>query len=235
VKTKIKIALLGLMILSLAACASPVRDLYFGEIAGTVVDADTNQPIEGAVVYANWQATDGTLSLIKTVDVGPLYVTETTTDKEGHYVLPKGGPIKVVKLDTLSSNAPTIGVIKDGYKVGISSAHHKVEYSGFINKHFLPGCPQCRNFKLHRLTLQEQLFGKDSYSTYSVSHDIADIMNRGGCWWEKLPMTILAFEQLYNKAKEQNFEFLSRIVTRSNIPRDRDCKDPEQVLGEIAK
>jgi hypothetical protein len=47
----IKLTLLGLMLLSLVACTFPVRDLYFGEIKGTVVDADTNKPIADAVVY----------------------------------------------------------------------------------------------------------------------------------------------------------------------------------------
>jgi hypothetical protein len=209
-----------------------VRDLYFGEIEGTVVDADTNQPIAGAVVYANWQAIDRTLSLIQAVDVGPLYATETTTDKEGHYVLPKGGPIKVVKLDELTSNAPTIGVIKNGYELGIASPHHKVEYKWIIRKYFFPADPGLSNFKLHHMPLQKILSGNDSYATYAVSHDIADIMNRGDCWWENLPRTIMAFERLHNEAKEQNFEFLPRIVTRSNIPRDRGCKDPKEIFGE---
>jgi hypothetical protein len=117
-KPKIKITLLVLMVLSLAACASPVRELYFGEINGTVVDADTNQPIEGAVVYVNWQAIDRTLGF-QAVDVGPLYATETTTDKQGKYTLPSGGPIKVEKLDELTPNAPKIGS-----KMVISHASH---------------------------------------------------------------------------------------------------------------
>lgn len=229
-KPVLRITLLGLMALNLVACASPVRELYFGEIKGTVVDADTNQPIEGAVVYVNWQAIDRHSALTHAFDVGPLYATETKTDKEGLFILPKGGPIKVVKLDELTPNAPTIGVIKDGYELDIASPHHKVEYKWFLSKYFIPLDPQLSNFKLHRLTLQQQLFGDDSYSTYSASHDIADIMNRGGCWWENLPRTIMAFERLYNEAKEQDFEFLSRIVTRNSIPRDRGCKDPNQVL-----
>jgi hypothetical protein len=79
--------------------------------------------------------------------------------------------------------------------------------------------------------LREMLFGSKSYATYMLSDDIADIMNRG-CWWEKLPKTIMALEQLANNAKEKNFELTQRIVTRSNIPKNRGCKDPDVVFGE---
>lgn len=230
-KSRIKIALLGFMVLSLAACASPVRDLYFGEIKGTVVDADTNQPIEGAVVYVNWQAIDRHSALIQAFDVGPLYATETTTDKQGHFILPKGGPIKVDKLDELTPNAPTIGVIKDGYQPDTSSAHYKVEYKWIIRKYFYPADPRLSDFKLHRMTLREMLIGNNGYRISDVSHDIADIMNRG-CWWEKLPKTIMALERLNDKAKEQGFKLDFGIATRNNIPKDRGCKDPKQVFGE---
>ena len=230
-KPVLRITLLGLMALNLVACASPVRELYFGEIKGTVVDADTNQPIEGAVVYVNWQAIDRS-GLIQAVYVGPLYATETTTDKEGHFVLPKGGPIKVDKLDELTPNAPTIGVIKEGYQLDTSSAHHKVEYKWIIRKYFYPADYRKNAFKLHRMTLSEMLIDSHGYSVSGVSHDVADIMNRGGCWWESLPKTIMALERLNDKAKEQGFKLDFGIATRNNIPKDRGCKDPEQVLGE---
>jgi hypothetical protein len=230
-KPKFKIALLGLMVLSLAACASPVRDLYFGEIKGMVVDADTNQPIEGAVVYVNWQAIDRHSGFIQAVDVGPLYATETTTDKEGHFVLPKGGPIKVDKLDELTPNAPTIGALKFGYKPGLSSLGNKVEYKWIIRKYFLPADPKLSNFKLHRMTLHEMQAEDNTYTTFALSDDVADIMNRS-CWWEKLPRTIMALEHMENKAKEQELWLFYGITTRNKIPKDRGCKDPKEILGE---
>jgi hypothetical protein len=230
-KPIIKIALLGLMVLSLAACASPVRDLYFGEIEGTVVDAETNQPIEGVVVYVNWQAIDRDYGFLQAVDIGPLYAAETTTDKQGHYVLPKSGPIKVDKIDELTPNAPKIGVIKDGYELDIASLHNKVEYKWIIRKYFFSQNPQFTNVKLHRMALHKILFGNHSRSTYAVSDDVADIMNRG-CWWENLPKTIMALERLNDKAKEQGLKLDYGIATRSKIPKERGCKDPKQVLGE---
>jgi len=219
------------MVLSLAACSFPVRDLYFGEITGTVVDAETNQPIEGAVVYVNWQAIDRQSSLIQAFDVEPLYATETITDKQGYFILPKGGPIKVDKLDELTPNAPTIAVIKDGYKPDISSPHHKVEYKWVIRKYFYPADPRLSNFKLHRMTLHEMIDEEDTYTTFAVSDDVADIMNRS-CWWEKLPKTIMVLEHMAKKAKEQKLWLFYGITSRNKIPKGRGCKDPEQVFGE---
>ena len=135
------------------------------------------------------------------------------------------------KLNELTPYAPKIGVIKDGYQPDISSAHHKVEYKWIIRKYFYPADYRKNDFKLHRMTLREMLTDNYGLSVSGMSDDVADIMNRG-CWWEKLPKTIMALERLKDKAKEQGFKLDFGIATRKNIPKDRGCKDPKQVFWE---
>src|ERR1700690_335129 len=55
-----------------------------GSMNGTVVDTETGQPIDGAVVYANWSITNGVPGL----SYGQDYKTvEAVTDKDGRFTL----------------------------------------------------------------------------------------------------------------------------------------------------
>jgi len=81
------------------------------------------------------------------------------------------------------------------------------------------------------MTLQEMLDEDDTYTTFALSDDVADIMNRG-CWWERLPKTIMALELIENKAKEQMLWLFYGITTRNKIPNGRGCKDPKEIFGE---
>jgi hypothetical protein len=137
----------------------------------------------------------------------------------------------VDKLDELTPNAPTIGALKFGYKPGLSSLGNKVEYKWFIRKYFLPADHKLSNFKLHRMGLREMLIDNYGFSVSEMSDEVADIMNRG-CWWEKLPRTIMALEHVENKAKDQGLKLDFGIATRINIPKDRGCKDPKEIFGE---
>jgi len=54
-----------------------------GSIGGTVVDADTGQPVEGAVVLAEWTRTSGKWIGLRATD--SYKVVETITDKAGKF------------------------------------------------------------------------------------------------------------------------------------------------------
>ena len=56
---------------------------YFG-IKGTVVDDETKEPIEGAVVAAQWNKTKGPPGLTNTVTIK---VVETVTDMECRFFI----------------------------------------------------------------------------------------------------------------------------------------------------
>jgi hypothetical protein len=96
---------------ALAACATPLT-YSAKEIHGQIVDAETGQPIEGAVVVAQW-----VLSHIGSGHYGKrLYIHETVTDKNGNYVIPAWGPKPRPPLTELVYRDPQILIFKSGYE-----------------------------------------------------------------------------------------------------------------------
>jgi len=75
------VIILGILMIGLAGC-----DLRTPEIQGTVLDAETKQPVEGAWVTATLEVYSKTVA----GDVHQsLFVGKTWTDKEGKFVLPQ--------------------------------------------------------------------------------------------------------------------------------------------------
>src|SRR5437879_7785045 len=75
--------LLFTALLPLSACGGmPVYRA--APIEAWVVDADTNEPLEGVIVTANWQLVSGTLAGGE-VPKGQLMVMEAVTDKDGGF------------------------------------------------------------------------------------------------------------------------------------------------------
>src|SRR5882724_5458816 len=97
--------------LALSACGSPY---YTSDpIEAWVVDADTGQPIEGAVVTANWQLVGFSFDTGGR-KLGQLEVMETETDKNGRFYFP--GFTKLNPgLDDLREEDPQILIFKPGY------------------------------------------------------------------------------------------------------------------------
>jgi hypothetical protein len=96
---------------SLLACATPLT-YSAKEIHGQIVDAETGQPIEGAIVVAQW-----VLSHIGSGGYGTrLHIHETTTDKKGNYLVPAWGPTPRPPLTDLIYRDPQILIFKSGYE-----------------------------------------------------------------------------------------------------------------------
>ena len=98
--------------LLVSACGSPY---YTSDpIEAWVVDAETGQPIEGAVVTANWQLVAASLDTGGR-KVRQLEVFETVTDKEGRFHFPGFTRINF-SLDELREEDPQILIFKAGYR-----------------------------------------------------------------------------------------------------------------------
>jgi hypothetical protein len=78
-----KLFLLLGVIISQPACSDMPKRYAAEAIEARVIDAETNQPLEGVIVTANWELEEGTLG--GNVPVGQLMVMEAVTDKNGHF------------------------------------------------------------------------------------------------------------------------------------------------------
>jgi hypothetical protein len=97
---------------SLEGCAPPI---YFAKVThGTVVDADTKQPIEGAVIVANWELYtrrgEGAHGLQS------MQITEVVSGADGSYLVPGWGPRLRPCLTELDNGDPYLVVFKSGYE-----------------------------------------------------------------------------------------------------------------------
>lgn len=100
-------------LLPLQACAHPM--FYRAkEFSGSVVDAETNKPLEGVVVVAQWIpfhvgfGEGGHWSVME--------VEEAVTDKDGKYTIPGWGPIAKPAFAYLDNLDPQLSVFKRGYQ-----------------------------------------------------------------------------------------------------------------------
>jgi hypothetical protein len=101
------------VVLALPACFGPPT-YSAKEIRGQVVDEQTGQPIEGAIVVAQWvlfQAGPGHGG-----HKGRLHIHETVTDKDGRYFIPAWGPRPHLPLTELHNHDPEILIFKSPYE-----------------------------------------------------------------------------------------------------------------------
>lgn len=94
---------------TLPACATPLT-YSAKEIRGQIVDAETSQPIEGAVIVAQW--------ILFEMGVGHrkrLHIHEAVTDKDGRYVIPAWGPKPHPPFTELDREDPMLAIFKSGY------------------------------------------------------------------------------------------------------------------------
>lgn len=82
-------------------------------IEGWVVDVDTQQPLEGVIVTANWQLQGG--FGIHSQYVGQLMIMETVTDQNGRFNFPAWGPRPTLLGQFLVNEDPRLVFFKNGY------------------------------------------------------------------------------------------------------------------------
>ena len=105
IKALISRLVLVVLVLSCTGCVSLVR--IDGPYAGRVVDAETNQPLEGAVAYGVWYRLHGTPAGASS-EYYDSY--EMLTNKNGEFHIPGQGLLILSNIDWMY-----LGVFKAGY------------------------------------------------------------------------------------------------------------------------
>jgi hypothetical protein len=177
--------LLALLAIPLSSCGAP---FYTAEpIQAWVVDAETNQPIEGAIVVANWQLVRGGLD-------GPRYqgqleVKEVVTDKAGRFDL-EGFTKPNPTLAELRNEDPRILIFKAGYEYKIFSNNYPgagTQTPGTRRRSSVDG----KTIRLERLK-PLVVAGRDTfYLTLSIK--LENIMKN--CGWKEIPKLVTAMDQ----------------------------------------
>jgi len=220
----------------LPACAGPVT--YSAEsIEAWVVDAETKQPIEGAVVVAHWVLEGPTLVDIKVRQAGDLVVLEAVTDKDGRFHFPGWGPIRHWGRSRLTYKDPELIIFKSGY-----------EYRRLINemtadaiggKAFPVRRSQWDGKKIELKPFQGTLVAYEEHFeslSDALGHIVAD--NPRECKWKKIPNTIRAINQERKRltALGVNPSTLSTIDNRllrndEFFTKQGGCGSPKEYFG----
>ena len=109
----IKIILFAFFILTLPSSSGSTIIYNYGPFVGKVIDAETNEPIEGAVVLAEYTSTEYTIA-----GSGDNYLNaqETVTDERGEYRIPRLVGVTFRPFQSHGSTA-SFTVFKPNYRV----------------------------------------------------------------------------------------------------------------------
>lgn len=105
------VLLLGLS--GLPGCATPLT-YSAKDIHGQIVDDETGEPIEGAIVVAQWVLFRAGIG--HGGHDGRLHIYETVTDEQGRYYIPGWGPKLHPPMTALANRDPEILIFKSGYE-----------------------------------------------------------------------------------------------------------------------
>lgn len=178
---------------------SALPDSYLaGPTWGTVVDAETNQPMGGALVIAIWELEDGP----EWNPVGILEILESVTDEKGQFRMLGWGPIPRPANAALDSHDPLLVFYKPGYaKLGRTSARQSPPMS--------------------RLELTDRTFASNGDTTAMRKHDgsnqtstfvliqmnaqLSEVtLGRNPCRWKEVPHTIRMLQDEYDRLRASN-------------------------------
>src|SRR6266481_8596714 len=227
---RLPFALLALVLL--ADCAgSPVY--FMAPINVSVVDADTNQPIEGANIVAYWQLRNR----YGPRDEGQLEIRETVTDEMGRFHF--DGFTKVnPTIYALQNEDPGILIFKAGYNyytftnqypdagTRTPGAHRKSELDGHV-------------VKLHKLEPYQMHNGiLVFYGSFNV--DVGGVIYgqppRRDCGWKKMPRLIVAMDREAKRIRAMSPKNYAGLITIDEIEGHRSsCGSAKAFFEEYTK
>lgn len=198
---------------SLVACAPPY---YTADpIEAWVVDAETGQPIEGAVVTANWQLVSVGL------DTGgrklhQLEVKETRTDKNGRFYFP--GFTKLNNMvDELREEDPQLLIFKPGYEYYRTA-------SSYPNREGQPGAHRTARFNGEKLKLtnDDQNIKKAAANLSSLTTNLESIANAGAS--NEVPQMLRAVACAAKQLRAKDSHLIIPVL--GNAETEKNC-EPE--------
>ena len=208
----IYLLLLVAQLASASACASP--EMYTAEpIRGRVVDAETQEPLAGVIVVAEWQLEGG---LMHSDPFEDLEVRETVTGPDGTFHIDGFGPTPIAE-GRLEDNDPRLVL----YKVG-------TEFKILRNRLAPPGHSPTRVGRIpgrsvwngRTIALKPELPSFQKATAALVRLDIAFKGER--CMWKKMPRLLAALVTTATVADNGGPKFRASILsTLNSLPNAR--------------
>ena len=233
--------LLGtLCVVLCSGCAIFSSPLSADPIDSQVVDADTGQPIEGAVVVAHWELHQGSLTG-DSLPCGAANVEEAVTDKDGRFHIPGWGPTRFSCGDMRQGN-PTLFVFKSGYSPGgFNNASGSLSDTSTVTRTHSAWAN--RQMKLQKFpnTDMTTFRGNSNASlfySFNSALELFVVDIAGECNWKKIPNMLRALmeeEQHFNAAGLKIGSLASRLsIADESIQKDApQCGSPKAFIEEL--
>ncbi len=209
--------ILLLVVTVLAGCATYSHK----PIEMHVVDADTNQPLEGVIVVAQWSLSEGSIG--GNVEVGTLQVLETVSEVDGRVYFPGWGPLNATK-GYLDYRGAQFSLFKPGYNIFETQnldttwrAKHpdRSQWDGKVIK------MEIFNGSLEEYAKQFTLL---DVSLSSI------LMYSNKCDWKKIPNMVLALEKQKGIFSSENVHNSITPMTQFNA---RNCGSPQEYFRNL--
>lgn len=183
-------------------------------IDGRAIDANTREPIEGAVVVVDWM-----LETNHGYPKGEIAVFEVTTDATGHFSIPRWGPrIRIPFRGHIRGNQPTMRIFKPEYlPIVVNNTPQTRLFRDYADRYL--------EFRLVNHSYEMERYGKvdEFYAeklatlTYSL-----DYISRGrGCEWRQVPKIL---EALHNeKVKLDRAQVLNHLMYIQHLGGQQHC------------
>ena len=172
-------------------------------IAGQVVDADTGQPLEGAIVIAIWELYTG-FNYENDILAGQLHVAEVLTDKAGYYHIEGWGPEWRPSKKYLSHNAPLLVVFKEGYDFFARGNSYESIFKDTRYKWIQESSWNRETIKLKKFEGNLEEYGDRLWRLSSNFNSLLKFyFGAERCAWKKIPHMILVFDKYDEKLQKE--------------------------------
>lgn len=161
---------------------------------GSVVDEETQQPLEGVIVVAHWELQR---TAIQTVTVGQLKVLETLTDAHGRYQF-SGWAQAASPLDHVSPDSPILLFFKSGY-----SPRQTSNYQFNMPAAAGPVLVSEWNGKVVQLKKFSENLEKYAREVENFERALDFVFRHKDCMWQKTPRILIAMDREEKLLKEQ--------------------------------
>ena len=199
-------------------------------IEAQVVDAETNQPLEGVIVVAHWELERkvGAYAHSGNDPRGTLQlkVMETVTDYSGRFAFPAWGPLNAPFGAYLEWSDPAILMFKPGYELYGMTNEYPSTFNPFVNS--------TRTSQINDTTIKLKKFEgdlkayADKLGQLVISLDFATSYPH--CDWKQIPRMLVAVDK--QKRLFRNSNVYSDLFTIDDLPFQDQCGSAREFLKE---